>query len=518
MFDYKRILSFFKKEFTLLDIGLIALIIFAYVGIRVTNLDLFPIFNDEGIYIQWAKTAKVDANWRFISLTDGKQPLQTWLTIPMLKFFAENPLFAGRMTAVLTGFVALAGIFTLLFYLFNKRVAYIGAFLYVITPFFIFYDRLAMIDSGVHAAFIWILFFSILLVRTLRLDVALIFGLAGGIGLLAKSSVMMFIALAAFAPILAAEKTLKESFKHKNKIINHAINYWILYVLAAVMAFAIYNIQRLSPFFHYIQEKNTTFVLTPAEFLANPFGLVFRNIPLIPYYIASEMGYVIALFGVIGLWKLWQNDKRLFTYFGISIALPFIFVSFFNEVLFPRYIIFFAGWMLILAAYFLGTLKNKVIFYSCIALAVGSVLYFNYTLLFAPAKIPLPQVDRGQYIEGWPAGWGIKEIVEYAREQVKTEKKPVLILAEGNFGMAGDVLNSMIKPSDTDISVIGMWPLDRKDLIATQPRLKDTTVLLVFPHRTEFPPDWPVELVKEYKKPGNGSQIFLYRLKSEPNE
>ena len=160
MFDLSLVYGFLKKSFSRRDIVIIAGLIFAYFVSRVFNLTQLPIFNDEGIYIHWTKVAWHDAAWRFISLTDGKQPLQTWGTIPLLRVFPNDALFAGRMFSVLTGFFGLTGISLLLNYLFNKRTAYIGALSYIAIPYFLFYDRMAMVDSGVNAFFIWILFFS----------------------------------------------------------------------------------------------------------------------------------------------------------------------------------------------------------------------------------------------------------------------------------------------------------------------------------------------------------------------
>src|SRR3989339_1863880 len=202
MFDIFKILDFLKKTFTRKDVLLIILIASLFFLTRLINLDQFPIFSDEGIYIRWAKTAWHDASWRFISLTDGKQPLQTWGTIPFLKLFPDNALFAGRLFAVSTGLVSLIGVFSLLFYLFNKKSAYIGSLLYIFTPYFLFYDRLALSDSGVNAGFIWIFFFSVLLARTIRLDVALLFGIVGGTALLTKSSAQIFLLLGGLGPIL----------------------------------------------------------------------------------------------------------------------------------------------------------------------------------------------------------------------------------------------------------------------------------------------------------------------------
>src|SRR3972149_6433085 len=124
MFDIFKILSFIKKQFNRKDVLIIVLIIASFFATRLINLDKSPIFSDEGIYIRWAKVAWHDATWRFISLTDGKKPLQTWGTIPLLKLFPDNALLAGRMFSVATGSISLLGIFSLLFYLFNKKTAY----------------------------------------------------------------------------------------------------------------------------------------------------------------------------------------------------------------------------------------------------------------------------------------------------------------------------------------------------------------------------------------------------------
>lgn len=187
MFNIFDIFSWLKKNFNKKDGLLIAVVILSYFFTRLINIEKLPIFTDEGIYIHWAKVAWHDANWRFVSLTDGRQPLQTWATIPLLKLFPNNTLLAGRLFGVVTGLIALFGIFILLYYLFGKKSAYIGSFFYLFTPYFLFYDRMALMDSGVNAAFIWILFFSIVLVKTLRLDVALIFGMIAGLSLLTKS-------------------------------------------------------------------------------------------------------------------------------------------------------------------------------------------------------------------------------------------------------------------------------------------------------------------------------------------
>src|SRR3989344_9105100 len=151
MFDIFGIISWIKKNISRKDLLFIFLLVFIYFLTRLYNLDQFPIFSDEGIYIHWAKVAWHDASWRFVSLTDGRQPLQTWGTIPFLKLFSTNALLAGRLFSVTTGLVSFIGIFGLLFYLWGKRAALIGSLLYVFMPYTIFYDRIALVDSAVNA-------------------------------------------------------------------------------------------------------------------------------------------------------------------------------------------------------------------------------------------------------------------------------------------------------------------------------------------------------------------------------
>ncbi len=496
--------GFFRKYFSLKDVLFIFALLALFFVTRLINLEKFPIFNDEGIYIQWAKTAWHDASWRFISLTDGKQPLQTWGTIPFLKLFPNDALFAGRLFAVSMGLISLSGLFTLLFYFFNKRTAYIGSLLYIGAPFFLFYDRLALVDSGVNAAFIWILFFSVLLARTIRLDVALLFGLTGGIFLLTKSSVKVFFGLAALGPILF-------SLKNRLKFFTTSLNFYFLYAVAGIIAFTIYNVQRLSPFFHFVSEKNKTFILSFDDFLKNPFGLFFHNSYTLPLYVFWEMGFVLGVVGLLGFFFLYRADKKLFFYLGTYLCILYIGVSFFNIILYPRYLIFFPSLLLITASILLSIAKKHIVIPVSILLILSFFL-FDYPIIFDNKSIPFPQVDRGQYLESWTAGWGIKDIVEYVRE--KSKEKPVVIVAEGDFGMSGDVLNVFVRKNDR-IFIKGYWPLTKKDLASNQKELTNNQVFIVISHQDSLPTNWPMKLIKKYDKPGGKSTIYLLELTKE---
>lgn len=134
--------------------------------------------------------------------------------------------------------------------------------------------------------------------------------------------------------------------------------------------------------------------------------------------------------------------------------------------------------------------------------------YFSYPIIFNFENISLPPIDRGQYIEGGTVGLGAKEILAYARE--KSKEKPVIILAEGNFGMSGDVLDVFTKPND-NIFIKGYWPFNKESLLENQNELKDHYVFVVLPYINP-PQDWPVKVLEKYTKPGGKSQITFLEL------
>ncbi|MBP9816097.1 glycosyltransferase family 39 protein [Candidatus Woesebacteria bacterium] len=523
MFNIFDLVKKFFKQFTRNQWIVLCAVFGLFFLTRLTKLDGFPIFSDEGIYIRWAKVAWHDATWRFISLTDGRQPLQTWATIPFLKIFESNALLGGRLFAVTAGFISLTGVVTIGRYLFGAPTALIAGFLYVITPYFLFYDRIALVDSAVNASTLWIFFLSIVLARTRRLDVALILGMVSGLALLAKSSIRLYVGLGALAVIFilfpnpintvsAYLQSLKKLFSRSDDNIRkfqEACSFYFLYIIVVVLAVVTYNVQRLSPFLHYVEEKNKTFILTKQELLSDPFNYFSNNIVKLPYYIFAETGYIVAALGIVGLIFMYRRHKTEALYFTIWLGTAMLSISLVARVLFPRYVLSLGGLLIIPAAYVIAHMRTKTHRYVTIALVLLSVAYFNYTIMFDYAKIPFPQVDRGQYLEGWPAGWGAKEIMIYSREVSMTT--PVVIIAEGNFGMSHDVLDTFMQPGD-NISILPYWPLNLEQLLQHQKDIPDKEVFVVFAHRREFPTDWPLELIQKYDKPGDESELYFFRL------
>ena len=198
---------------------------------RLINLDTIPVFADEAIYIRWAQIMKNEPTLRFLPLSDGKQPLFMWLIIPFLKFVSD-PVIAGRLTSVAAGFGTLVGLLALVWYITRSRFsAVLVALLYILTPYTLFFDRMALADSLLAMFSVWSAFLGILLINHPRLDLSLLLGFVLGGAFITKSPGLFFILL---QPTLLLIVTTRRK-THFLKILSG----WFI---AFLLGFAIYNI------------------------------------------------------------------------------------------------------------------------------------------------------------------------------------------------------------------------------------------------------------------------------------
>lgn len=433
--------------FALLGIGIIVLYFFT----RLYHLALLPVFTDEAIYIRWSQIAGNDATWRFISLTDGKQPMFVWIAMILLKFI-DDPLVAGRMVSVIAGFFSMIGMFFLGREVFkNIQIGLLASFLYVLYPFALVYDKLALYDSLVAMFIIWSLYFTFLLVRHIRLDIAMIFGIIIGGGMLTKTSANFGFLLLPFSLLL---------FPFKKNFDKTKLYKWVLFALTAiVIANAMYAVLRLSPFFHIVEEKNLTFIYSFHEWIQQPFTFFLGNMKGLSSWLIGYMTvpfFVLALSSFIVSKKFLREKLLLLIWFIV----PFVGLAFFGKVIYPRFIFFMTIPLLLLGAYSLYMLQSyaKVRAIKVLLFVVFTGMFFvtDYFLLTDFAKAQIPQSDRNQFIASWPAGGGVKETVSYLEKQAQNEK--IYVATEGTFGLMPYALE-MYLYDNPNITIKGFWPV-----------------------------------------------------------
>jgi len=472
------------------------ILIVLYFIFRLINLTILPVFADEAIYIRWSQVMRAEPTLRFLPLSDGKQPLFMWLTIPFLKIFSD-PLFAGRLVSVLAGLGTMIGLFLLSLQIFkSKKISFVTAFLYAIVPFAVFFDRMALADSLLSMFGIWILYLSILLVQYRRLDLAMITGMVLGGALITKSPATFFVILIPFSIIL--------NFQNIQKLIRNFLKMVPYWLVIYIFAFVIYNILRLGPNFQMIALRNQDYVFPLSNVLFHPFDPFQSHLIEIIQWFNNLLTWPVFLAGLIGIILIiFKNIKAGFLLL-IWFLLPLLFEAEYAKVLTSRYLLFTVPVFLVFASAFIDWLINKLKTRRFISLFIILLFFllplrYDYLLLTDPQKADLPRNDRSGYLEGWTAGYGIKESADFFKKEALNKK--ILIGTEGYFGTLPDGLQMYLeKVPNITIIGIGLY-LEKIPEQLTNSTSDNEVYLLINDERLKLnPKDFNLTLVASYPK------------------
>ena len=504
-------MAFFKKY--RLEILIFIAISTLYFLTRLHNILGLPIFTDEAIYVRWAQIAKNDANWRFISLTDGKQPMFVWLAMVFMKFI-KDPLFAGRIVSVFSGFFSMVGLYFLGRELFkNRLVGLLSSCLYLLYSFGLVYDRMALYDSLVGAFAIWGLYLEVLLVRRIRLDIAFLSALVVGGGMLTKTNAFFniyFLPLTLWLFDFKSYKKVERLFK------------WIgLAILVVVLSILYYSVLRLSPFFHIIDEKNALFVYPFKEWILHPFTFFLGNLFIgqwdwLMRYVTLPILFLVVL--SIFIERKFLQEKILLLFWFL---VPFLYLALFGKTIYPRHILFMTLFLLPLAAFSLKKIseivKNKFLFSLLLIFCIVFQVRSDYYILFDFAHAPIPVSDLNQYNNDWPAGQGISESIQFFKEKSKNQK--ILIATQGTFGMMPAAYEIYLK-DNRNIQLQGYWPIEDTIPSALLEKSKKMPVFIVFHEpcapcegKGLAPVSWKLSPVFQFQKTAPYAYLTVYQIK-----
>lgn len=440
-----------------LEILILLILAIGYFLLRLPNLTTQPIFADEAIYIRWAQVMRAESTLRFLPLFDGKTPLFMWVMIPFLKFI-HDPLLAGRFLSVISGFFTLLGVFFLSKKVFNNRAAFWASLLYVITPYTVFFDRMALVDSMLAGFTIWVVYFAIWLVKSLRLDVAMVLGYLLGGAILTKTPGMLSFFILPLS-ILGFHREKGKGGKYT------LIRLVILWGVAVAIGFFMYNVLRLGPNFHMLSSRNADYVFSLAELSGrplDPFIPHFRDIadwfPKLftwPILVSVIIGIIYVVFGLLR-----QSFRGQYLVRGIVLLwalIPLLVNMAFLKTFTARYLLTSIPLLLIIAGFGVTKLLPPLSYVKKLPLILMLIvllplpLIFDYYLLTSPEKAPLPKEERIGYFEAWTAGYGFSEIANFLIEKSKDQK--VVLGTAGFFGTLPDGIQIYLDKSK--VSIVG---------------------------------------------------------------
>jgi len=362
---------------------------------------------------------------------------------------------------------------------------------------------MALMDSMVGTFSVLSLFLGILLVKTLRLDMALILGAILGGGILTKTSGFFNIYLLPLTLLL---------FDWKDKKWKLRLLKWIgLAFLAVVISQLFYSILRLSPFFHMISRKDTLFVYPLAEWIKHPWQFLVGNLKGLIDWLTSYLTWPVITLIIASLIFVWQRKREKALLFAWFLA-PFMALALFGKVLYPRFILFMSLPLLVLAAFSLEQLANRTrdkrLFFLLCSLVFVIPLYTDFKILFNPKGAPIPKHDKDQYINSWPAGYGVNEIVAFAEEKAQDGK--IFIATEGTFGLMPASLELYLW-DNPNVEIKAFWPV-KEVPEEVQETTKEKPTYFVFNETQKIPQDWPLKLIAKYFKGDGKSHMSLYQV------
>lgn len=478
----KKIIQDWKWEIVFLS-----LIFILALGIRLHNLTILPVFVDEAIYVRWSQVMATESTLRFLPLSDGKQPLYMWVLMFLIKFF-ENPLYAGRLISVATGMGSLIGVFTLSYLMFkSKKVSILASLIYCLSPFSVFFDRMALVDSMLSMFGIWTAIFGYLTAKYKRLDLAMVTGFMLGFVALTKSP-------AIFIALLLPTFWLISNFSGI-----------LLLGATYLIAFAMYNILRLGPNFGLLSSRTADYVLPISHAWTNTFDPLIPHLKDFVVWLSSIGPAAIIPLFLLGLYFGYKNHLKETIILTLWIALPVVVQAELGITFTARYVYFTIPYLFIISALVLLA-KNKwlkFVSYILIFIFIVQSLIFSYHLLNNPEKANLSRGERSGYLEEWTAGQGIKEISEYLKnEESKNPGKQIVVGTEGYFGTLPDGLQIYVNKTP-NIVVVGVGVI----IAETPSSLKDAvkagnrTYLVVNKSRFRADPEEQgLKLIAKYPK------------------
>lgn len=492
----------FIKKWSPWEIVLLLFSVALFLATRLYHLQsrFWPIFTDEAIYVRWAQQGFFEPVFRLTSLSDGKQPLFIWL-ITILMQVVGNPLMAGRLVSVGSGLITLAGLYFLSKELFKRRLtALVAIFLYTLFPLALIHNRYALYESLVGAIFIWSVYLSVLLAKNLKTETAFELGLVLGAGILTKTSGFVSFYLVP-TTLIFLEKAKKNIFRWAG-----------LFILAMGLSYLYFSVLLLSPDFASINDKNNIFLYSLNEVLRiNLLSIFFNNITQFVSWLISYFTLPFVILSALSFF-IKKNRKEIF-FLWLTFGIPFLALAVLGKLVYPRYLFFFSIALLPLIAESLTWLsdifkKNKIN-YVIIFFSIIFASFSDFKILTDFARAPIPAIDLFQYVNGWPAGGGISEMINYF--QAESSKQIIYVYSEGIYGSLPTTAIEIYFRDNANVKHKGLGELPAEMPEELRLHAQKSPVYLVLNELA--PPPWPLELINQYQKGIGNWYLRIYRVK-----
>jgi hypothetical protein len=377
----------------------------AYLVTRLAALTVLPIFFDETGHIRWAiwiaQGQKIEKPWQY-----GKG-LPIFANALLFPWARDHYLWASRALTVLFGAGTLAGTVLLGRALGGARAAALAGLFYVVCPYAVVYDRLALTDPALGTFAVFAAVLCLRLVERWRVRDGLLLGLVLALAVVSKAlGILLFFAPAA-AVLLIAPRRLRHP-------------------LPLIATYAVAGALTAYPLLRYFQVTATVRVAV-SKSDASLLQRLGENLPLCATWLWTYWTPVFIGLALFALARAAVVRSRAVAFVALLIAVPILAFAGVGDIWFPRYLVFLTGPFVALAAWGADGLatvveariprRARLITAAALVLALVPAARADWPLLVAPPSGRLVEIDRFQYVTGWPSGYGVRDTVALVRAE-----------------------------------------------------------------------------------------------------
>jgi hypothetical protein len=465
----------------------------AYAITRTWHLTALPMFFDEAIHLLWAERW-TGPQGLAKALDDGKL-LQVAASGIALRLIPD-PLWAGRFATVVVGSAGLAAAFALGRRVGGATAGLLTAALAVVCPFLLFHDRMALADGFVSA------FAAIVLVATVRLcgEARPSRGVLLGLALAAAGAAKILGLVTLVYPLVGVALLARGEARA-----------WRSLATAWAVAGVLLTVP-LGVFLTRTGQIAEKAALVEESRLA----LVARNTSLATEWLWTYWtpGLLIAGLLATGLALFRRRPIELLLVFAWTFPLAVFILG--AAVWYPRYVVFVTVPFLSLAAGLLAEIHARARGRPARAAALAATatvfvpaVVWDAQVLRESSSARLPEVDRWQYVEGWPSGYGWRESFELLARQKDKDARPLRVVTERQhwtlkayfIGRSDVAVRGFDLESPSTIEKALAWVGEGQGWLVTSG-----------PVPPRLPPGLVLRHAGGFTKPGRAGAVNVYRL------
>jgi 4-amino-4-deoxy-L-arabinose transferase-like glycosyltransferase len=404
---------------------------------RMTNLLGLDPFIDEVAWTDWVVQQfdpLIPHTWFAPLLTDGRPPLHFWLALPISAVIG-NGFVATRLAAALAGVAS-----TLVLYGLGKELtgsrttAAVAAILWALTPFSVFFARVAADDALLALTAMLAVWSSVRLARQPTRTNGILCGVALGLGVLAKTTGVLFGA----APLLAI-------------LVVGRPRDWAAYI-RPLLATAVTGLVTVIPLLIWLPQVVAQVLLHTGPVGGDPSGqsLLAINTRLSVDWSQRLLGAGFLCLAAVGLVLAILSRQRPLLFAALISVVWLVVLLSRTSPVFSRYLLFAAFPAYLLAGYAVDRLAawvalclgrvsggkstvwtqaavRVVVIVAGLAVAVGPHAALLRDVVFDPVHAALPESEHFRYVEQWYALYGLGEVADELRRRGRNTPVTVLV-------------------------------------------------------------------------------------------